>query len=87
MCAPIEGTDAAHLADCLGLDPTKFRGQATNNPGEELREEALLSSASVFDDDVLYKVCLSDHPCLIFSHSSSFVHAGSYLQAFDELPD
>ena len=24
LCAPIEGTDAARLADCLGLDPAKF---------------------------------------------------------------
>jgi hypothetical protein len=23
LCAPIEGTDAARIADCLGLDPSK----------------------------------------------------------------
>ena len=25
LCAPIEGTDGAHIADCLGLDPSRFR--------------------------------------------------------------
>ena len=24
MCEPIEGTDAAQIASCLGLDPSKF---------------------------------------------------------------
>ncbi|EFJ41338.1 hypothetical protein VOLCADRAFT_107737 [Volvox carteri f. nagariensis] len=26
LVSHIEGTDAAHIADCLGLDPTKYRG-------------------------------------------------------------
>jgi hypothetical protein len=25
LCAPIEGTDAGHIADCLGLDSAKVR--------------------------------------------------------------
>lgn len=55
LCAPIEGTDAAHLADCLGLDPAKFR-QQVNAASSDAREEAQLAAASVFDDDDRYKV-------------------------------
>jgi len=55
LCAPIEGTDAAHLADCLGLDPAKFR-QQVNAAAGNAREEACLAAASVFDDDDRYKV-------------------------------
>ena len=55
LCAPIEGTDAAHLADCLGLDPAKFRHQVAAASGDA-REEAQLASTSVFDDDDRYKV-------------------------------
>ncbi len=55
LCAPIEGTDAAHLADCLGLDPAKFR-QQVNAAAGNAREEAQLAAASVFDDDDRYKV-------------------------------
>lgn len=59
LCAPIEGTDAAHLADCLGLDPTKFRQQANASSAADAREEAQLAAVSVFDDDDRYKVCLT----------------------------
>ena len=55
LCAPIEGTDAAHLADCLGLDPAKFRQQVMA-ASSDAREEAQLAAASVFDDDDRYKV-------------------------------
>jgi len=56
LCAPIEGTDSARLADCLGLDPSKFRGSSSGASAEEVREEALLASAASLDDDALYKV-------------------------------
>lgn len=57
LCAPIEGTDAARLADCLGLDAAKYRGSASGEAtADELREEALLASAASLDDDALYKV-------------------------------
>lgn len=56
LCAPIEGTDAARLADCLGLDVSKYRGSAEDEvSAAELREEALLASASALDNDELYK--------------------------------
>ena len=56
LCAPIEGTDAARLADCLGLDAAKFGNQTGGASLADLREEALLASASSLDDDALYKV-------------------------------
>lgn len=55
LCAPIEGTDAAHLADCLGLDPAKFRQQVIA-ASSDARQEAQLAAASVFDDNDRYKV-------------------------------
>ncbi len=59
LCAPIEGTDAARLADCLGLDVSKYRGSSAGDAtADELREEALLASAASLDDDALYKVQL-----------------------------
>lgn len=61
LCAPIEGTDAARLADCLGLDAAKYRGVSSGDAtADELREEALLASAPSLDDDALYKVQCSD---------------------------
>lgn len=65
LCAPIEGTDAAHLADCLGLDPAKFRQQVMAS-SSDAREEAQLAAASVFDDDDRYKVSIQSEqhlPC------------------------
>ena len=63
LCAPIEGTDAAHLADCLGLDPAKFRQQVIAS-STDAREEAQLAAASVFDDDDRYKVSTTCHALL-----------------------
>ena len=55
----MEGTDAARLADCLGLDVSKYRGSSSGEAtADELREEALLASAASLDDDALYKVQL-----------------------------
>ena len=33
LCQPIEGTDAARIADCLGLDPSKFHHQVAHAAG------------------------------------------------------
>ncbi len=65
LCAPVEGTDAAHLADCLGLDPAKFR-QQVNAASADAREEAQLAAASVFDDDDRYKVSTHKSAALLF---------------------
>ncbi len=57
LCVPIEGTDAARLADCLGLDPAKYHAAAAAGASvRDAQEEALLASASALDDDARYKV-------------------------------
>ena len=58
LCAPIEGTDAARLADCLGLDPAKYHAAAAAGGGSlrDAQEDALVASASALDDDARYKV-------------------------------
>ena len=61
LCAPIEGTEAAQLADCLGLDPAKFRQQANAASAADARQEAQLAAVSVFDDDDRYKASPSVH--------------------------
>jgi DNA polymerase alpha subunit A len=55
LCAPIEGTDAGHIADCLGLDSAKFlqRQSATTVDIDSAR----LTSASILEDDDRYKLC------------------------------
>lgn len=63
LCAPIEGTDAARLADCLGLDPAKYHAAASGGGSlREAQEDALLASASALDDDARYKVPASFWP-------------------------
>lgn len=49
LCAPIEGTDAGRLADCLGLDGSRYRHVAAGQG--ESREDALLAAAASLDDD------------------------------------
>ena len=49
LCAPIEGTDAGRLADCLGLDGSRYRHTAA--AGGQDREDALLAAAASLDDD------------------------------------
>ncbi|KAI8333396.1 hypothetical protein BC941DRAFT_358178 [Chlamydoabsidia padenii] len=34
LCSPIDGTDAAHLAECLGLDGSKFTHISSSNDGD-----------------------------------------------------
>ena len=70
LCAPIEGTDAARLADCLGLDVNKYRSSVTDgSSAADLREEALLASVSSLDNDDLYKVRNLRRLCLEESKS------------------
>lgn len=54
LLAPIEGSDAAQVAQCLGLDSAKFRGSTEAVVGAE--EELLMASGSVLDDDESFRV-------------------------------
>lgn len=57
LCAPIEGTDAARLADCLGLDASKFA--ARNVGAEDDDMNANRYAACSLDDDAMYEKCES----------------------------
>jgi len=59
LCAPIEGTDVARLADCLGLDASRFAGAAAAGGSHDAREDALVSGAAFFDDPARFKVLRS----------------------------
>ncbi|KAG0237721.1 DNA-directed DNA polymerase alpha catalytic subunit pol1 [Actinomortierella wolfii] len=52
LCGPIEGTDARRIADCLGLDPTKFRIVTTATGG---RDNAPKMLESQLPDEERYK--------------------------------
>ena len=57
LCAPIEGTDGAHIADCLGLDPARFRGSggAAGGSGGGASDE-YAGCASALDDEANFVV-------------------------------
>eukprot|EP00879_Flechtneria_rotunda_P017242 GHRR01018063.1.p1 GENE.GHRR01018063.1~~GHRR01018063.1.p1 ORF type:complete len:332 (+),score=158.96 GHRR01018063.1:91-996(+) len=61
LCAPIEGTNASHLAQCLGLDPSRFGGSGGSSSNSSLaaalRDEAMQVTGSIFDDDSHYARC------------------------------
>lgn len=52
LCAPIEGTDEARLADCLGLDTTKY----SHLVQPDTKEVSLFSTTGFMDDDDNFKV-------------------------------
>ncbi len=47
LCDPLEGTDAARLAQCLGLDPNDYRHHSSGLGGEAETER----SAARWDED------------------------------------
>ncbi|KAI5077505.1 hypothetical protein GOP47_0007329 [Adiantum capillus-veneris] len=55
LCAPIEGTDANRLAECLGLDSSKF--QTRSSASLVQKDEALVSASAILDDDDRYRHC------------------------------
>ncbi|XP_052784839.1 DNA polymerase alpha catalytic subunit-like [Mya arenaria] len=54
LCDPIEGTDASHIAECLGLDPSGYRH--ASNVREENEDDDLLGGVKVTDEEK-YKDC------------------------------
>ncbi|KAF9175853.1 DNA polymerase alpha catalytic subunit [Mortierella sp. AD011] len=52
LCGPIEGTDATRLAECLGLDTSKFRSALRSSGGQD---EELQTLASQLSDTERYK--------------------------------
>ncbi|KAF9933576.1 DNA-directed DNA polymerase alpha catalytic subunit pol1 [Mortierella alpina] len=69
LCGPIEGTDATRLADCLGLDTSKFRS-AVRPTGQEEELQTLgsqLSDAERYKDaealELRCRSCQSTYAC------------------------
>ena len=57
LCAPIDGTDPARLAHCLGLDASHFHKQVQSSAAQA-REEIQLTGTACCDDEDRYKVSL-----------------------------
>ncbi|KAG9444049.1 hypothetical protein H6P81_015389 [Aristolochia fimbriata] len=53
LCACIQGTSSARLADCLGLDSSKFRNQTTEASNADTSSDIL----GIMDDEERYRGC------------------------------
>ncbi|KAI8347087.1 DNA polymerase family B-domain-containing protein [Mortierella sp. GBAus27b] len=85
LCGPIEGTDATRLADCLGLDTSKFRSTVQqSNKDEELQTlSSQLSDEERFKDaqplELRCRGCQATYKCsglLMETVSGSVSHFG-----------
>ncbi|KAF8813033.1 DNA polymerase alpha catalytic subunit [Phlegmacium glaucopus] len=56
LCEPIEGTDRSRLAECLGLDPTRFRTSIGGNERTFSGLDAQISDAERFRDATPFHV-------------------------------
>ena len=53
LCDPIDGTDRSRLAECLGLDPNRYRSATTGGDSDERTFgtlDSLLSDAQRYKD-------------------------------------
>eukprot|EP00803_Ostreobium_quekettii_P010532 evm.model.scf_244.12 EVM.evm.TU.scf_244.12 scf_244:99156-114216(+) len=55
LCGPIEGTDEARLADCLGLDQSRFQGHSNGTGAAVSGAGDSLASFKGLDDDERFK--------------------------------
>ncbi|TDL23727.1 DNA polymerase alpha catalytic subunit [Rickenella mellea] len=53
LCDPIEGTDRARLAECLGLDPARYRSHASGDN----EEQSFGSLDSQIPDSIRFRSC------------------------------
>ncbi|KAF1813024.1 DNA polymerase alpha catalytic subunit [Eremomyces bilateralis CBS 781.70] len=56
LCAPIDGTNAARLAECLGLDPNKYRSQVGGSSAMN-QETEIMPLESQIPDSIRFKNC------------------------------
>ena len=73
LCQPIEGTDASHIANCLGLDPSKFHHQVVTATGAGEYDDDLLAPATALDDEERFKRCA---PLVLRTAGGEFEFAG-----------
>eukprot|EP01135_Chromosphaera_perkinsii_P004895 Nk52_evm15s303 gene=Nk52_evmTU15s303 len=55
LCDPIEGTDNAQIAECLGLDPSSWKHQASTNSYEDGLEATYFGGLSQMSDEEKFK--------------------------------
>jgi hypothetical protein len=78
LCGPIEGTDHAHLAECLGLDSAKYHSAThSREQGFEEQDATLLT----MDDDARFQV-----PLVLSYHCVSLLLQFSPLTLYGEHP-
>lgn len=53
LCEPIEGTDRARLAECLGLDASRFRAHMAG----EAEENSFTTFESQMPDSIRFRDC------------------------------
>jgi len=79
LCAPIDCTDSARIAECLGFDPRQFRSVGPISPTErtiEPLESQILDAERFRDADQLYIKCISCselHPFTGLSSSKVYI--------------
>lgn len=66
LCDPIEGTDAARIAECLGLDPSNYkhiqRQETESNTHDDLGDQPILSDEERFKHcDRFRFTCMNDN--------------------------
>lgn len=54
LCEPLEGTERSRLAECLGLDPLKYRS-GSGNGGNEEEERAFSTLSSRMSDEARFR--------------------------------
>jgi DNA polymerase alpha subunit A len=57
LCAPIDGTDAARIADCLGLDVRKYALASSSASGGASQEKEIFPLESQIADEIRYAHC------------------------------
>lgn len=70
LCEPIDGTDRARLAECLGLDPQRFRshyGGSQEEPQMRMLASAISDEERYRDADKLKLICRHCHAEMAFN--------------------
>ncbi|CZT16094.1 related to DNA polymerase alpha catalytic subunit [Ramularia collo-cygni] len=84
LCAPIDGTNVSLLAECLGLDTTKYRVSSASKSTEQSNEITTLESQ--IPDHIRFKDCEA-LGLLCLGCKNHFEYRGlNYSQTSDETP-
>ncbi|MCJ1390503.1 DNA-directed DNA polymerase alpha catalytic subunit pol1 [Xylographa bjoerkii] len=80
LCAPIDGTDAGQLAECLGLDPKKYALSSAVRAEAGVQEMTPLESQ--LPDEIRYKDCPRlQLTCVTCKHKFPFLGIASSLNS------